>query len=247
MGQVPERRDAGHRGGWDDRRATEIPPGPGTKGLPMQRATLKRSVGALCAVTASLSFLTACSSDDGGDSPDTEQSDSAGPSGRLNDDQSEREKLLSATDVDWDKAARTAQKEVSGSKLLEIELGDGDSKQGAPEWDAEVVASDGTATDVRVDAASGKVSGSTTDKDQDADDKKENTDKLAAARISAAQAAQKATDIKKGTVTAVALDTSDNGSTVWSVDVVTPGTWNKTTVDIDAADGKAVREHVDRD
>lgn len=219
------------------------------------RSARGRAVGVVCAVAASLSLLSACSSDDGDDtssgakkSESASQQDQAGdatPTGRLNEDQAERKKLLSATKVGWDKAARTAEKEVSGSKLLDIELGD--DNQGNPEWEAEVVASDGTSTDVRVDAVTGKVSGSTTDKDQDADDKKENSDKLAAAKITAVKAADTATERKKGKVTSVALDDSDSGSTVWSVDVVTPATWDKTSFDIDAANGKVLNEHVDKD
>lgn len=219
------------------------------------RSARGRAVGVVCAVAASLSLLSACSSDDGDDTSSgakesesasqQDQASNATPTGRLNEDQAERKKLLSATKVDWDKAARTAEKEVSGSKLLDIELGD--DNQGNPEWEAEVVASDGTSTDVNIDAVTGKVSGSTTDKDQDADDKKENTDKLAAAKITAVKAAETATDRKKGKVTSVALDDSDNGSTVWSVDVVTPATWDKTSFDIDAANGKVLNEHVDKD
>ncbi|MFJ9123582.1 PepSY domain-containing protein [Streptomyces sp. NPDC102340] len=219
------------------------------------RSARGRAVGVVCAVAASLSLLSACSSDDGDDTSSgakesesasqQDQASNATPTGRLNEDQAERKKLLSATKVDWDKAARTAEKEVSGSKLLDIELGD--DNQGNPEWETEVVASDGTSTDVNIDAVTGKVSGSTTDKDQDADDKKENTDKLAAAKITAGKAAETATDRKKGKVTSVALDDSDNGSTVWSVDVVTPATWDKTSFDIDAANGKVLNEHVDKD
>ncbi|WP_328630838.1 PepSY domain-containing protein [Streptomyces sp. NBC_00356] len=219
------------------------------------RSARGRAVGVVCAVAASLSLLSACSSDDGDDTSSgakesesasqQDQASNATPTGRLNEDQAERKKLLSATKVDWDKAARTAEKEVSGSKLLDIELGD--DNQGNPEWEAEVVASDGTSTDVNIDAVTGKVSGSTTDKDQDADDKKENTDKLAAAKITAVKAAETATDRKKGKVTSVALDDSDSGSTVWSVDVVTPATWDKTSFDIDAANGKVLNEHVDKD
>ncbi|WP_223206002.1 PepSY domain-containing protein [Streptomyces xanthii] len=215
-----------------------------------------RAVGVLCAVAASLSLLSACSSDDGDDtSSGTKQADraaeqaaataSASASPRLSEDQAERRKLITATKVDWDKAAMTAEKEVSGGKLLEIELGDDD--QGNPEWDAEVVASDGTSTDVRIDGVTGKVTKSEKDKDQDAGDKKENTDKLAAAEITSMKAAETATDRKKGTVTSVGLDDSDGGPTVWAVDVVTPATWVKTTFDIDAGNGKVLHENIDRD
>ncbi len=51
----------------------------------------------------------------------------------------------------------------------------------------------------------------------------------------------------KGTVSSVELEDEDEGAPVWPVDVVTTGDWNKTTLEIDAAGGEALREHVDRD
>ncbi|WP_251096261.1 PepSY domain-containing protein [Streptomyces sp. Caat 7-52] len=86
-----------------------------------------------------------------------------------------------------------------------------------------------------------------TESDQDTDDKSELADWLKKATVTARQAAQTATDKTRGTVTAVELEDSDGGTPTWSVDVVTTDDWNKTTFDIDATDGKILREHVDRD
>ncbi|WP_345226139.1 PepSY domain-containing protein [Streptomyces cremeus] len=71
--------------------------------------------------------------------------------------------------------------------------------------------------------------------------------RLAAAKVTWEKAATTAKDRKQGTVTAVELDDTADGKPLWKVDLVTPGNWDKTTYDIDATDGKVVREHVDRD
>ncbi|MEU0602291.1 PepSY domain-containing protein [Streptomyces sp. NPDC006393] len=117
---------------------------------------------------------------------------------------------------------------------------------GAPEWEAKVAAADGTVHRVDVDAVSGNVVRSRTEPDQDADDKREVADRLRKATQTSAQAVKTATDKTKGTVTGISLDENDH-RLVWSVDVVTTDNWDKTTFDVDAADGKIVREHVDRD
>ncbi|MFF4606209.1 PepSY domain-containing protein [Streptomyces sp. NPDC001339] len=162
----------------------------------------------------------------------------------LTDDQAERKAVVPAVKVDWEKGARAAMEKVSGGKLVDIELTR--SAGGGPEWDAEVAAADGTAHDVRVDAVTGKVTRSRVKSDQDTDDKAKVADRLKKAKISPQQAATAGTDRKKGTVTAVELD-SERGATVWSVDVVTTDDWYKTTFDVDAANGKVLRQKVDRD
>jgi uncharacterized membrane protein YkoI len=217
-------------------------------------------VGGVCVVAAaSLTLLSACSSGSGqASSPDTRQaaraatqspSMSASPSPSrsrsLSKDQAERKKLVSATKVDWQQAARTAEKEVSGSRLVEIELSD--NGKGAPEWDAEVAAKDGTGQDVKVDAVTGKVTRSEKDSDESADDKKKTVDRLAQATVTPAQAVDAATEHQKGTVTGVKLDEEEAGPTVWAVDIVTRGTWAKTTLDVDAGHGKVLHEKVERD
>ncbi|GHE79352.1 lipoprotein [Streptomyces spiralis] len=117
---------------------------------------------------------------------------------------------------------------------------------GAPEWEAKVAAADGTVHRVDIDAVSGTVSRSRTEPNQDADDKREVADRLHKATQTSAQAVKTATDKTKGTVTGISLDEHDH-RLVWSVDVVTTDNWNKTTFDVDAANGKIVREHVDHD
>ncbi|MGW5201342.1 PepSY domain-containing protein [Streptomyces spiralis] len=200
----------------------------------------------------------------------------ASPTASLNADQAHRRDLISKTRVSWEKAAATAVKEVPGGKLVGLDLktasggttaspgtaspgtaGPGTPSPGtaspspapsagAPEWDAKVAAADGTVHRVDVDAVSGNVLRTRTEPDQDADDKREVADRLRKATQTPAQAVKTATDNIKGTVTGISLDQNDH-RLVWSVDVVTTDNWTKTTFDVDAASGKIVREHVDRD
>jgi uncharacterized membrane protein YkoI len=118
---------------------------------------------------------------------------------------------------------------------------------GAPEWAVEVAAPDGTVHDVEVDAVTGKVFRSRADAEQDADDRREVAGRLGRARQSLQQAVEAATGKKKGTVTGAELDDDDARRTLWSVDIVTPGDWYRTTYDIDAANGRVLRERSDRD
>ncbi|MEU7279770.1 PepSY domain-containing protein [Streptomyces sp. NPDC045431] len=118
---------------------------------------------------------------------------------------------------------------------------------GAPEWVAKVAGTDGTVRTLHIDAVTGKVTRSQVERGQDADDKRELTDRLGRAERTPQQAAKTATDKRKGTVTAVQLDEDDANRLIWSVDVVTTKDWYKTTYDVDAANGRVLREHVDRD
>ncbi|MEV4685412.1 PepSY domain-containing protein [Streptomyces kurssanovii] len=181
-----------------------------------------------------------------------------GTATRLTDDQAERRALVPAAKVTWDKAADTAVGEVSGSKLVEIELTRAEAgstaspaspapSPGGPEWAAEVATQDGTRHTVRVDAVSGRVIGSQPDPEQDAEDKQETADLLGKAKVTAQQAVKTATGRKQGTVSTVALDNDDAGKVIWSVDVVTQNDWYLTTFDVDAASGQILREEVDRD
>ncbi|GAA2480925.1 PepSY domain-containing protein [Streptomyces gobitricini] len=212
------------------------------------------AVVAVCAAAAASPLLTGCG--DAGEprvaaaapSPHSSPTGTASPR-RLTEDQAERQALLKAAKVPWDKAAGTAVAGVREGKLAEIELKWARSAVGSPspgprtpEWDTAVAAQDGTVHTVRVDAVSGKVTESRVEPGQDPDDKRELADRLGAATVTPQRAVKAATDRKKGTVTAVRLD-----DTVWSVDVVTTNDWYKTTYDVDARTGEIVREHVDRD
>ncbi|MFJ8074110.1 PepSY domain-containing protein [Streptomyces sp. NPDC096176] len=225
-----------------------------------------------CTVVSAALLLTACGSDKGtqvnaaGQTPTAtptytstaSPTDTASPTStatRLTDDQAERQALIPATKVTWDKAATTATGEVSGSKLVQLELQrhEGGStaspapSPNSPEWEATVATQDGTTHTVLVDAITGDVVQSSVEPDQDADDKREVADRLGKAKWTAQQAVKAATDKKQGVVTTVELDDEDAGQLVWSVDVVTEQDWSKTTYDVDAASGKILSESVDKD
>ncbi|MFE2051082.1 PepSY domain-containing protein [Streptomyces sp. NPDC059459] len=189
---------------------------------------------------------------------------SPSPSASLTEDQAERKALVPLAKVTWDKAADTAVKEVPEGKLVDLELKRTTAEatastgspspsmpnpapsQGAPEWEAKVAASDGTVTRIDIDAVSGKIF-RTQAEDQDADDKTQVSDMLKKATQTPQQAVKVATDNAKGTVTHVELDESDDQKVMWSVDVVSTDNWDKATVDVDATNGKVLRENVDSD
>ncbi|QQC93202.1 PepSY domain-containing protein [Streptomyces alfalfae] len=217
---------------------------------------VSRGTGVLCAAAVAGALLTGCGSDDkdrgastgAGEeaaAPATSAPASATESGEnLTEDQAERKDLVPKAKVGYDKALRTAVAAVPKSMPVSIELkGPPDS----PRWDAEVATDDGTEHTVRVDAVTGKAGQTRAKDDQDADDKRQLADWLKKATVTAPQAAKTATDKKKGTVTSIELDDTDQGVPKWSVDVVTSDDWNKTTYDIDATNRKVLREHVDRD
>lgn len=216
-----------------------------------------RGVGAVCAVAAAGALLAGCGDDGGGGgkesspsasataaAPSPSDGESSGASGQMTEDQRSRKALVPEAKVSYDKALKAATEAVADSKPVSVELKRGAG--GKPEWHAKVAASDGTESTVRVDAVTGEADKPQT-KNEDADDKKELADRLDRARVTAQQAADTATGKKSGTVTAVELDTNDQKKEIWSVDVVTRNDWNKTTYDVDAANRKVLREHVDRD
>ncbi len=197
-------------------------------------------------------------------------SPSGSPSASMNEDRTERKDLVSATKVTWDKAADTAVKEVPEGKLVDLELKRTEAdataspsgspsgsaspsmpnpapSDGAPEWEAKVAQSDGTLHRIDIDAVNGKVFRTMVDPDQDSDDKTQVTQWLDKAKQTPQQAVKAATAKAKGTVTHVELGDNDDQQVVWSVDVVDKGNWNKTTVDVDAANGKVLGQEVDKD
>ncbi|ANH91404.1 hypothetical protein A8713_09640 [Streptomyces sp. SAT1] len=90
-----------------------------------------RTIVAICALGGSALLMTACSTTTGSQAEAAEAApttasptDTASPSptASLTKDQMQRRDLVSKTKVSWDKAAGTAVKEVSGGKLMGIEL-----------------------------------------------------------------------------------------------------------------------------
>ncbi|WP_328655974.1 PepSY domain-containing protein [Streptomyces sp. NBC_00334] len=201
------------------------------------------------------------------DSMSASPSNSSGsPSASMNEDKTERKDLVTATKVTWDKAVDTAVKEVPDSKLVDLELKRTDAdatasptgspspsmpnpapSQGAPMWEAKVAVSDGTLHQVDIDAANGKVFRTQVDPDQSADDKTQVADWLGKAKQTPQQAVKAATAKAKGTVTKVELDENDSQQVVWDVDVVNKDNWDKTSVVVDAANGKVLSQKVDKD
>ncbi|MER7345604.1 PepSY domain-containing protein [Streptomyces aurantiacus] len=220
-----------------------------------RRSSVSRGAGLMCAALAAGALLTGCG--DGGDDDRAADSSTAqavqkpaaptstaSGGGSLTEDQSERKDLIPKGKVGYDKALSTAVKAVDKSKPVSIELKGPVAK---PSWHAEVATADGTEHTVRVDAVTGKADEPQAKKDQDADDKRELADWLKKATVPPEQAVKTATDKTKGTVSSVELDDNDKKAVIWSVDVVTTDDWNKTTFDVDAANRKILREHVDRD
>ncbi|MFD7661907.1 PepSY domain-containing protein [Streptomyces sp. NPDC059788] len=162
----------------------------------------------------------------------------------MTEDQRSRKALVPEAKTSYEQALKAATGAVAGSKSVSVELKRGAG--GKAEWHAKVAASDGAESAVRVDAVSGKADKPRSEGD-DGDDRKKLADRLKRATVTPQQAAATATGKKKGTVTAVELDSNDQKKEIWSVDVVTTDDWNKTTFDVDAASGKVLREHVDRD
>ncbi|MFE7778169.1 PepSY domain-containing protein [Streptomyces sp. NPDC057445] len=212
-----------------------------------------------CLFACSALLVTSCGSDEGTEVSAAAASPTRSPSPtgtetRLTDDQAERKALIPAAKVTWDQAAGTAVGEVTGSKLLEIDLTRYDSgstaspapSPGSPAWAAEVATQDGTVHRVLVDAESGTVLLSQPENDQDADDKREIADLLSKTQVTPEQAVKTATGKKQGTVTDVHLERDDD-TLIWSVDVVSQEDWSKTNFDIDAANGEILREQVDQD
>ncbi|MET8568848.1 PepSY domain-containing protein [Streptomyces sp. NPDC004783] len=239
-----------------------------------------RSLAVMCVLGSSALLMTACTNADttrssvaeaaptaypsGSASPSASPS-SASPSASMNQDRTERKALVSMAKVTWDKAADTAVKEVSGGKLVDLELKQTSDEatatagspspstpnpapsKGSPEWEAKVAASDGTVHRIDIDAVSGKVFRTQEEPDQSADDKQEVAGMLSKATQTPQQAVKAATAETKGTVTGVELDQNDNQQVTWAVDVVSTDTWDKTTVDVDATNGKILGRHVDSD
>ncbi|GAA2068828.1 hypothetical protein GCM10009801_17550 [Streptomyces albiaxialis] len=211
---------------------------------------LARTAGAVCVLAVTVGGLLAGCGDEeksGGDDASPSASASAGGGKKdssLTEDQRERKALIPKAKVTYDKALAAATKAVKDSEPVKAELDAGPG--GRARWETEVATEDGTAHSVAVDAASGKAAKPRAE-DDDGDDRKELASWLGKARVSAEQAAQVAIGEKKGTVAAIELDDNDSGKVLWSVDVVTPNDWNKTTYDIDVTNRKVLREHVDRD
>jgi len=141
---------------------------------------------------------------------------------------------------DLERAGAAALKKVPDSTVTEL-----DAKRNGL-WKVEVVTTNGTEREMRIDPANGKiVRGPDTD-DDDADDRAEHRRKVEGAKLDFRAAAKKVRSVVNGArITELELDTH-RGTVVWEADLVV-GDGKKYDVKIDAKSGKVVQKKVDRD
>ncbi|MDR7080291.1 putative membrane protein YkoI [Neobacillus niacini] len=160
-----------------------------------------------------------------------------------NDDQSQAE-LVKQVKITEEEATKAALEKVAGT-VKEVELEDED---GTIVYGIEVVSTDGSQQDVKVDAQTGKVVKVEADDEEDGEEKDEgeNQAELAKqAKISEEEATKAALEKVPGTVKQVELEDED-GTIVYGIEVVsTDGT--QQDVKVDAKTGKIVKVEADDD
>ncbi|CCM63473.1 exported hypothetical protein [Candidatus Microthrix parvicella RN1] len=156
-------------------------------------------------------------------------------------DTAEQAKLEKVAKIDADAASKAATDKVPGT-VDEVEL---DEEGGNVVYEVDVVAQDGTETEVIVDAGNGKILAQEVDKDADEAkaDKAEQAKLEKLAKIDANAASKAATDKVPGTADKVELDEED-GKVVYEVDV-TAKDGTQSEVLVDATNGKILAEQAD--
>ncbi|MFD5024340.1 PepSY domain-containing protein [Streptomyces sp. NPDC058373] len=171
--------------------------------------------------------------------PSPSDQDTATP---MDDDARENQALLAATTVSLAEAVKAAGDDEPDGRPVAVELGR--TAREAPHWTVTLAGEDGSAVVRQVDAASGAVSDSPRgdEPDDEREDREERQALLKEAETDAAGAAKAATDRRPGTAVKAELEESD-GSAMWQVEVVDQETFRTTEVDVDAADGRVLREN----
>ncbi len=156
-------------------------------------------------------------------------------------DTAEQAKLEKVAKIDADAASKAATDKVPGT-VDEVEL---DEEDGNVVYEVDVIARDGTDTEVIVDAGNGKILAQEVDKDADEAkaDKAEQAKLEKLAKIDANAASKAATDKVPGTADKVELDEED-GKVVYEVDV-TAKDGTQSEVLVDATNGKILAEQAD--
>ncbi|GGN37109.1 hypothetical protein GCM10012285_11550 [Streptomyces kronopolitis] len=208
-----------------------------------------RAIGLVCAVAAGGALVSGCGNspekDTGSPRRPVPASAPASPSSSLSAAQAQRKALVPSATVDYAQAMKAAVAAVPASEPIAAEL---KGTATAPYWNTSVATSDGTVSDVRVDARTGKAGQPQTESD-DSGDKQQLAARLSKATVTAQQAAQTATEKSKGTVTSVELGNSDHGSSdtpAWAVGVVSTSDWNETSYEIDATNRKVLWMHAEQ-
>ncbi|MFE2225216.1 PepSY domain-containing protein [Streptomyces kronopolitis] len=208
-----------------------------------------RAIGLVCAVAAAGALVSGCGNspekDTGSPRRPVPASAPASPSSSLSAAQAQRKALVPSATVDYAQAMKAAVAAVPASEPIAAEL---KGTATNPYWNTSVATSDGTVSDVRVDARTGKAGQPQTESD-DSGDKQQLAARLSKATVTAQQAAQTATEKSKGTVTSVELGNSDHGSSdtpAWAVGVVSTSDWNETSYEIDATNRKVLWMHAEQ-
>ena len=132
------------------------------------------------------------------------------------------------------KAGRTALAQISGSTLISIET----ERNGAA-WEVQLVTSDGTEQEMELSADGTQMVTGPVTKNEDIADKTKHLDRINAAKLDFAEAAQKILSaVPNGNITELDLD-SEQGTTVWEADVMDEANI-KHSVQIDAASGEVL-------
>ncbi|MFI1311045.1 PepSY domain-containing protein [Streptomyces albidoflavus] len=171
-------------------------------------------------------------------SPTVSQEETATP---MDDDARENQALLAATTVSLAQAVKAAGKDEPDARPVAVELGR--TERDAPHWTVTLAQDDGSAVARQVDAVSGAVSDSPADDrpDDEPDDREERKTLLEEAETDASEATKAATDRRPGTAIKAELEES-GGTAVWQVEVVDQESFRTTAVDVDAGDGRVLRE-----
>jgi len=206
--------------------------------------SITRSIGASLAGLALVAALTGCSGDEPGTPPDappgspstssTPATGSSSPadqdsaSGPGSSDSARGNQALLA-------AAGTALEAVPDSTVISIETEHNDTQ-----WEVQVVTADGTEHEVEVSGDGGTIVSGPREKSEDADDRAKHRDRVAAAKLSHADAVEAINDAVPGRITELNLD-SENGATVWEADVIDSDDV-KHEVTIDAGTGEVLEQ-----
>ncbi|MEU6284495.1 PepSY domain-containing protein [Streptomyces sp. NPDC047028] len=144
--------------------------------------------------------------------------------------------VLPQVATEYDRAIRKALDEVSGSKLVSVELSRVNTV--APVWRTSVATEDGTEHLVRVGAAGGDVLGADVPAGQSAASKTRTGTLVAGAKLLPEEAVDRVRMPEYGKVTDVRLEKDATGRTVWSVTIETVGPHRVHAYRVDAVTGE---------
>ncbi|MFE9664277.1 PepSY domain-containing protein [Streptomyces sp. NPDC005955] len=183
--------------------------------------------------------------DDKDDREDDREDDRADDRDGRDDDREDTGRLPAGVKVTAADAIATALGERSGT-AVSVDLDEDDGKVA---WDIEVIDGKRDVYTVVVDPGTGKVLGSSLDKDDsdDKDDRNDTKNELAVAK-GAAVSAQQAAEVAAAKGTVISLDLDEDGKKgAWDVEVLSNGTERDWTVSLDTAKTVPAKDTADSD